>query len=94
MLNYLSGKDPSKNIDKYGEVLVNGIDRSKIDFKRYVGYVQQEDVLYQTLTVREWLEFAARMKLPPSINHREKVEAIFCIDNLNKSYVDVFLFDF
>ena len=73
LLNYLSGKDPSKNVLKYGEVLVNGVDRNKIDFKKYVGYVQQEDVLYQTLTVREWLEFAARMKLPSHINYKDKV---------------------
>ena len=39
LLNYLSGKDPSSNLDKQGDVLVNGVDRSKIDFAKYVGYV-------------------------------------------------------
>ena len=51
LLNYLSGKDPSKNLKKTGEVLINGVDRNKVDFKSFIGYVQQDDVLIQTMTV-------------------------------------------
>jgi len=76
LLNYLSNKDPSKNLSKKGEVLVNGESRAKINFSRYVGYVQQHDVLYQTLTVKECLEFAARMKLPPKIDYNARVTQI------------------
>ena len=39
-------------------------------------YVQQDDVLYQTLTVYECLIFAARMKLPSSIDHHLRVTKI------------------
>ena len=85
LLNYLSGKDPSSNLDKQGDVLVNGVDRSKIDFAKYVGYVQQEDVLLQTLTVRECLEFAARMKLPPDSNHSEVVDKLIVSLGLEKA---------
>ena len=53
LLNYLSDKDPSKNLNKQGDIFINGVSRSKVDYGRYVAYVQQEDVLYQTLTVRE-----------------------------------------
>mmetsp|Transcript_9658 Transcript_9658/g.10821 ORF Transcript_9658/g.10821 Transcript_9658/m.10821 type:complete len:94 (+) Transcript_9658:311-592(+) len=53
LLNFLSGKDPSKNLIKQGEVLANGIDRNNIDFSKYLAYVQQDDVLFQSLTVRE-----------------------------------------
>lgn len=79
-LNFLSGKDPSKNLEKKGQVLINGVERSKVSFSQYVGYIQQDDVLMQTLTVRECLMFAAKMKLPPKTNIEEKVDSI--IDNL------------
>jgi ABC-type multidrug transport system ATPase subunit len=73
-LNYLSGRDPSKNLDKEGQIFINGIERSKIDYGKYVAYVQQDDVLYQTMTVKECLYFAARMRLPPSVDYEERVE--------------------
>ena len=85
LLNFLSGKDPSRNLEKRGEVLVNGVDRHKIDFGKYVGYVQQEDILFQTLTVREWLEFAAKMKLPPKSNYNEIVDRLIVSLGLEKA---------
>ena len=60
----MSGRDPSLNLEKHGEVYVNGKDRSKVDFSGISAYVQQDDVLFQTMTVREWIDFAAKMKLP------------------------------
>jgi len=53
LLNFLSCRDPSKNLDKTEEVLVNGIPRDRVDFRKYVAYVQQDDILLQSLTVRE-----------------------------------------
>lgn len=76
LLNYLSGKDPSKNLKKEGQVLVNGIDRESIDYGSYVAYVQQDDVLYQTMTIRECLDFAARMRLPPSSDYEFQVNQL------------------
>ena len=76
LLNYLSGKDPSKNLEKHGEVLINGIDRDKLNYKKYVAYVQQDDVLSQCLTVRECLEFAAKMKLNPSVDIKKRVDMV------------------
>lgn len=76
LLNYLSQKDISRNLKKTGQVLVNGKDVKSIDFKRYIAYVQQDDILFQTLTVRECLMFAARLKLPGSENYSQKVEDI------------------
>ena len=85
LLNYLSNKDPSRNLKKEGEVLVNGIERSKIEFKKYVAYVQQDDVLFQTMTVRECLDFAARMRLPPSVDHDAKVTELIESLKLDKA---------
>lgn len=46
LLNYLSAKDISRNLKKRGTILVNGIDRKKIEFSKYCAYVQQDDVLF------------------------------------------------
>lgn len=55
----------STNLDKTGEVLVNGVNRDQIrGFAAFSAYVQQDDILFQTMTVRECLEFAAKLKLP------------------------------
>jgi ATP-binding cassette, subfamily G (WHITE), eye pigment precursor transporter len=72
-LNFLSDKDPSKNLHKEGEVLINGTPRDKVDYFQYLAYVQQDDILLQSLTVKEWLVFAAKMKLPNSVNHEDRV---------------------
>lgn len=45
--------------------MIKGDDRDSIDFTRFTAYVEQEDILLQTMTVRECLLFAARMKLNP-----------------------------
>ena len=76
LLNFLSGRDPSKNLEKHGEVLINGINRDQLNYKKYIAYVQQDDVLSQCLTVKEWLEFAARMKLHPSIDIKQRVNMV------------------
>ncbi len=76
LLNYLSGKDISRNLKKKGEITVNGVNVKKIPFQKYIAYVQQEDILFQTMTVRECLMFAARLKLPRSVNYRERVDEI------------------
>ena len=70
LLNYLSGRGPSRNLEKHGEVYVNGKDRNKVDFSGISAYVQQDDVLFQTMTVREWIDFAAKMKIPPTTNYK------------------------
>lgn len=55
-----------------GDMLVNGnhIDAS---FERRTGYVQQQDVHVKEMTVRESLQFAARMRRPQSVPEAEKM---------------------
>lgn len=44
---------------------MNGKDKDSLkNFSAYSAFVQQDDILFQTMTVRECLEFAARLKLP------------------------------
>ena len=52
------------NLKKKGSITVNGVDRNKIpNYSAISAYVQQDDILFQTMTVRECLEFAAKLKL-------------------------------
>jgi ATP-binding cassette subfamily G (WHITE) protein 2 len=53
------------NLEKTGRILVNGTEKETLaNFSAFSAYVQQDDILFQTMTVRECLEFAARLKLP------------------------------
>ena len=65
MLNFLSGREISQNLVKEGTILINGKEKETLpNFSSYSAYVQQDDILFQTMTVRECLTFAARLKLP------------------------------
>ena len=67
LLNYLSGREISQNLNKDGTILVNGQNKDDMkNFSSISAYVQQDDILFQTMTVRECLEFAAKLKLPGS----------------------------
>lgn len=64
LLNFLSGREISQNLQKDGRILVNGQRKEDIrQFSSLSAYVQQDDILFQTMTVRECLEFAAKLKL-------------------------------
>ena len=69
LLNVLAGRIAGGVIT--GDILVNGKKRGR-DWKRIVGYVQQEDVFQETLTVEETIRFAATLKLPRTMDAREK----------------------
>lgn len=64
-----------------GDMLVNGrpLDAS---FKRSTGYVQQQDLHLHTSTVRESLQFAARLRQPAHVPDAEKLEYVEKIINL------------
>ena len=64
LLNILSCRvDNGKNIQLGGGVFVNGAPYTFSNFGDFANYVMQNDILMQTLTVRETLEFAANLKL-------------------------------
>ncbi|KAL6452013.1 CDR3 Opaque-specific ABC transporter CDR3 [Candida maltosa Xu316] len=54
-----------------GTRMVNGgpLDNS---FQRSIGYVQQQDLHLETSTVREALQFSARLRQPSSVSRKEK----------------------
>ncbi|KAI9007134.1 P-loop containing nucleoside triphosphate hydrolase protein [Gaertneriomyces semiglobifer] len=64
LLNILAGRVPTGKPS--GIILQNGKIRERRTWKKKIGYVEQEDLLYENLTVRETLETAALLRLPNS----------------------------
>ncbi|XP_073897880.1 broad substrate specificity ATP-binding cassette transporter ABCG2-like isoform X1 [Castor canadensis] len=58
-----------------GDVLLNGAPRPA-NFKCISGYVEQDDVVMDNLTVRENLQFSAALRLPTTMRNDEKNERI------------------
>lgn len=57
---------------------VNGVEKENIKgYSSYSAYVQQDDILFQTMTVRECLEFSAKLKLKGDLQDK-----ITRVDNL------------
>ena len=58
-----------------GEILFNDVPRPN-NFARFTGYVIQDDLYFQTLTVRETLKFSANLKLPPNLSTKERADRV------------------
>ena len=61
LLNILAKRIHLTNTDVEATVLVNGRTMSANEFQNISSYVEQEDILIGSLTVRETLGFAARL---------------------------------
>lgn len=59
-----------------GRIMVNGVVPNRRDFKQITGYVDQEDSLMGTLTVRETLMYAAMLRLPRHMPARFKHQRV------------------
>eukprot|EP01098_Paradermamoeba_levis_P014039 TRINITY_DN6586_c0_g6_i1.p1 TRINITY_DN6586_c0_g6~~TRINITY_DN6586_c0_g6_i1.p1 ORF type:complete len:649 (-),score=165.77 TRINITY_DN6586_c0_g6_i1:164-2110(-) len=76
-----------------GEIMVNGQPVNRTNFRRYSGYVLQDDLLMGCLTVYETLKFAASLKLPgstPNSKVEEIVESIMAelgLDDIRDSKI-------
>jgi len=69
-LDILARKNKRGTVD--GESYVNGEVISNEDFKRVVGFVDQEDTMMPTLTVYEIILNSALLRLPKNMNHQAK----------------------
>eukprot|EP01119_Soliformovum_irregulare_P011476 TRINITY_DN2879_c0_g2_i1.p1 TRINITY_DN2879_c0_g2~~TRINITY_DN2879_c0_g2_i1.p1 ORF type:complete len:1232 (-),score=397.00 TRINITY_DN2879_c0_g2_i1:26-3475(-) len=58
-----------------GEMLLNG-KPLEIDFERITGYVEQMDVFNGYITVREALQFSAKLRQDPSVPMQEKLDYV------------------
>ena len=61
LLNVLACRVPKKNLE--GKIYSNNTEYNFDNFGDFANYVMQSDVLMETLTVRETLNFAANLKL-------------------------------
>ncbi|KAI8831858.1 P-loop containing nucleoside triphosphate hydrolase protein [Chytridium lagenaria] len=64
LLNCLSGRLSTGILS--GSILYNGTPRDPKTWKKTMSFVEQDDVLYSQITVRETLRYAARLRLPSS----------------------------
>lgn len=74
LLSILGGR-AQKSMKVKGKVLFNGEPLGK-DVKRKLGYVMQDDLLYESLTVYETLYYAAMLRLPKTMSQEEKIKRI------------------
>ncbi|KAJ3411584.1 hypothetical protein HDV05_002004 [Chytridiales sp. JEL 0842] len=73
LLNVLAGR-PIGNVE--GSITFNNRDPKYYIRKGAVAYVQQQDTLLPYLTVRQTLQYAARLRLPSSMSTKEKYELV------------------
>lgn len=59
-----------------GNILLNGVSPSVRQFRRLTGFVDQDDSLMGTLTVRETLTYAAMMRLPRQMPLQAKLKRV------------------
>lgn len=64
LLNVLAHRDAAAKVEVRGSIHVNGSAIPRKIFQNISSYVEQEDALIGSLTVRETLDFAARLSLP------------------------------
>ncbi|GMF09900.1 unnamed protein product [Phytophthora lilii] len=70
-----------------GELLLDGRRLSK-GYRRIAAYVQQDDSLYSTLTVRECISYSAQLRLPATLSDRVKNAMVDrVIGELNLSHI-------
>ena len=77
LLNYLAGELSRGH--REGEVAVNGFPASFKDLKRVSAFVFQDDVILDTMTVREAISMSALLRLPRTISKKEREERVDAI---------------
>lgn len=75
----LANRQPAPRSTRKGKLFLNGSVADARTLRRVSAYVEQEDALIGSLTVRETLDFAARLSLPSSLKgsmRKQRVEHI------------------
>ncbi|HEY3870861.1 MAG TPA: ATP-binding cassette domain-containing protein [Actinocrinis sp.] len=74
LLKALTGFRPADR----GTVLYNGRDvyAAFAELRHRIGYVPQDDILHPQLTVRDALEYSARLRFPPDVPRSERSERV------------------
>ncbi|KAJ3022015.1 UNVERIFIED_CONTAM: hypothetical protein HDU68_009354 [Siphonaria sp. JEL0065] len=86
LLDILAGKEKRGKIT--GSLTFDGVPFNAKDSKHTVAYVDQDDLLLPSLTVRETLLFSARLRLAEGMTDKEKAEQVDqVIETLGLSHV-------
>lgn len=75
LLSAIGGRIKNGRGHLSGKILYNEIPYTK-ELKRRTGFVSQDDVLYDNLTVSETLLYAANLRLPQELTKEEKVARV------------------
>lgn len=78
LLTVLAGRTKSKpGMFLSGLILWNGrVVENWSDFRRMCAFVEQDDLLFHTMTVRETLEFASELRLPRESSFKERMDRV------------------
>lgn len=83
LLNHLAFRNVSSNIQSQTQICLNDTPMGQQDAKRALRYVESDNVLIGSLTVRETLDFAAQLSLPASATRADRHA---CVDNLLRTF--------
>lgn len=92
LLNMLSDRAQKTKFTSFsGEIYANSQSISTIAYKNYIGYVTQEDILFDCMTVKECLMFSARLRINSSFDTiSTKVDTLISelsLENCKNTYV-------
>ncbi|RYO86769.1 hypothetical protein DL762_004601 [Monosporascus cannonballus] len=73
LLNTVAERMHSNRLTRTGKTTFNGLEG--VHFVRHA-YVMQQDILLPTLTVRETLQYAASLRLPPTVTEEERERVV------------------
>lgn len=88
LLNALAGVQVNSETRVSGSIKIDGERRKAGKFKRISAYVQQDDCLFSTLTVRECIEYSALLRLSAHLTEEAKqVRVDQVLDELNLEHI-------
>lgn len=76
LLDILAGRKSTSGGIWSGDVSIDGVKFSTYHLQRSVGYIMQDDVMMGTQTVREYLLFQTRMRLPPHLSAMDRYSRV------------------
>ena len=76
LLNVLAHRTAAMKASVQSGIYINGAPADPRTFRKISAYVEQEDALVGSLTVRETLDFAARLSLPKTVSKAERIQRI------------------
>lgn len=75
LLSALSGRI-TRSTELTGDILVNSSPVNIREYRQHIGFVEQDDILYETATVRESIMFSAMLRLPQVLSDSEKAARV------------------